>query len=190
MQQYDQKLKAVITYYFNAETRAGEISVGKVLLVKDRIHLVKELNNLIESGTVSLAYEMGIILAEYETPGIKGIARKAAITRHATRLKKWVKEYNSGTLSLENATSVKSPTSFDLVPDDDALFKRNLIETVKAVCMSALKNGLSDEDIQVILNSGHIVAKEERKIQEVKFEFTKFLRDKGITKDIAMQLLD
>ncbi len=187
----NQKLKDFINYYFTAEARAGHDSQGgKQLLVKDKLHLAKSLINLIDDNVVVSASEMGIKLTEYEHPGASGDLRRIGKARHTYRLKSWLSAYYSGTLGMDNAVAVKGQQSMNLTPDNDVLFKRNLIETVKAVCVSALKNGLADEDIQVVLNSGHILAKEERKIQEVKFEFTKFLRDKGISKDIAMQLLD
>lgn len=187
----NQDLKDFINSYFNAEARASHNnSGGKQLLVKDKLHLVKQLINLIDTKVVSGASEVGIHLTEYETPGVHGDARRIGKARHTYRLKRWLSDYYSGVLGLDNAIAVKNQQALNLVPDNDVLFKRNLVETVKAVCISALKNGLSETDIQVVLNSGHILAKEERKIQEVKHEFTKFLRENGISKEIAIQLLD
>ena len=185
------KLKDFTNSYFTAESRANHNSQGGTqFLVKDKLHLVRSLINLFEDNVVSGASEMGIHLTEYETPGVHGDLRRIGKARHTYRLKRWLADYYSGSLGMDNAIAVKGQQSMNLVADNDVLLKRNLIDTVKGVCASALKNGLSDEDIQVILSSGHITAKEERKIQEVKLEFTKFLRDKGITKDVAMQLLD
>ncbi len=187
----NQKLKDFVDHYFAAESRANHDGQGgKQFLVKDKVTLVRNLINLIEDNVVYGASELGIYLTEYETPNCQGDTRRIGKARHTYRLKRWMADYYSGALGMDNAIAVKGQQSMNLTPDNDVLFKRNLIETVKGVCASALKNGLSDEDIQLILSSGHITAKEERKIQEVKFEFTKFLRDKGITKDIAMQLLD
>lgn len=180
-----------IQSYFQAEKRAETTgcppTTQKSFLIKDRFQLVEDLKNLIDSSEIHRINNMATLLTTYEYPNAIGKERHSAVSKHVARLKKWTKEYESGVLKIENATAVKRdvPCHRDIIK-----LKYNFTESVKAVCHSAFKNNFSEEDIKSVLNGSLTLVKEERKIQEVKGSLQAFLRDNGITKDVALQVLE
>lgn len=184
-------IKQFIESYFQAEKRAETVghppTTLKFFLIKDRFQIVEDLKNLINNSEIHRTYNMATLLTTYEYPNLIGKERHSVVTKHVSRLKKWTKEYESGVLKIENAIAGKRE-----VPrhQDITKLKYNFIESVKAVCHSGFKNGFSEEDIKSVLNDGFVLVKEERKIQEVKGSLQAFLRDKGITKDLVLQILE
>lgn len=180
-----------IQSYFRAEKRAETTgcppTTQKSFLIKDRFQLVEDLKSLIDNSEIHRINNMATLLTTYEYPNAIGKERHSAVSKHVARLKKWTKEYESGVLKIENAIAVKRevPCHRDIIK-----LKYNLTESVKAVCHSAFKNNFSEEDIKSVLNGGLALVKEERKIQEVKGSLQAFLRDNGITKDVALQILE
>lgn len=184
-------IKQFIESYFQAENRADTLgcppTVQKCFLIKDRIQIVEDLKSLLSNSEIHRINNMATLLATHEDSNLVGKDRHSVVARHAARLKKWTKEYDAGVLKVENATAVKREVS---CAQDVTKFKYNLTESVKAVCHSAFKNNFSEEDIKSVLSGGLALVKEERKIQEVKSSLQAFLRDKGITKDVALQILE
>jgi hypothetical protein len=183
-------------FYFESEKRGVVEQLSPqhkqtVFLIEDKIKICEMLERLL-----SIDYAMSIIdiadkLSAIEQPGIEKKFRNTTLSRHKGRLNIWLRQYREGTLKMENAIAVKKEPKQTTAPVDDiAKFKRNLIESAKSICHSALKNNLTEEEVQIIFNSGLITAKEERKVQETKGALQAFLREKGITKDIAMQILE
>lgn len=180
-----------IQSYFQAEKRAETTgcppTTQKSFLIKDRFQLVEALKNLIDNSEIHRINNMATLLTTYEYPHAIGKERHSAVSKHVARLKKWTKEYESGILKIENAIAVKRevPCHRDIIK-----LKYNFTESVKAVCHSAFKNNFSEEDIKSVLHGGLTLVKEERKIQEVKGSLQAFLRENGITKDVALQVLE
>lgn len=204
MQQYDQKLfqeftsnnqssdvKLFVKEYLNAQKRAhqGEQTGngGLLFLLVDKISLVEKLRKLFKSD-FSLTYNtIGKVIAQadQDSTGNYHVLRQ----RHASRLRAWVLQDTEGTLRIENAVSVcsnKQESNFE----DVSKFKKNLIDSVKAVCSSGFKNYLTEDEIAIILNSGLITAKEELKVAQFTAAMHSFMREHGINKEVALQILE
>lgn len=204
MQQYDQKLfqeftnnnqssdvKLFVKEYLNAQKRAqqGEQTGngGMLFLLVDKISLVEKLRKLFKAD-FSLTYNtMGKVIAQadQDSTGSYRVLRQ----RHASRLRAWVLQDTEGTLRIENAVSVcsnKQESNFE----DVSKFKKNLIDSVKAVCSSGFKNYLTEDEIAIILNSGLITAKEELKVAQFTAAMHSFMREHGINKEVALQILE
>ena len=204
MQQHDQKLfqeftnnnqssdvKLFVKEYLSAQKRArqGEQTGngGMLFLLVDKISLVEKLRKLFKSD-FSLTYNtMGKVIAQadQDSTGNYRVLRQ----RHASRLRAWVLQDTEGTLRIENAVSVcsnKQESNFE----DVSKFKKNLIDSVKAVCSSGFKNYLTEDEIAIILNSGLITAKEELKVARFTAAMHSFMREHGINKEVALQILE
>lgn len=181
-----------VNLYLAAQKRAEVHQNANQLLflLEDKIEISKQLKSLFTAGEFHYMKDISSILADEEIAFAGGRDYQRRVDTHRARLNKWLKQYESGNLKLENAISVKQLTTDEAINNDVYKLKRNLIESAKSICHSALKNKLTEDEIKIIFNSGLIDAKEERKVQETKGALQAFLRQNGITKDIAMQILE
>lgn len=84
--------------------------------------------------------------------------------------------------------STPSLTS-NLQPGDELIFMTNSIDQVKSLCMVAMRRGLSREKIMSILNGGLKDASDNFENEKLKNELGAFLRERGITSAIAVEVL-
>lgn len=176
--------ESFVKFYFEAESRAdiGFYQESKTFLLKDKIKICEHVEQLLNTSAFLGCSGIAKYLAKYDENRYSE-DRLVTSSRHQYRLTSWFKAYKNGQLRMDNAVSVSSQGT------DVSILKKNLVESITAVCCSAIKNGLNDDDIKIILNSGHITAKEQHKIKQVKQEFEKFMRTNGLTKDLVAQMI-
>lgn len=174
--------------YLSAQRRADcdPSNGGKLFRLVDKISLVDKLNTLFKEDRSLTYHSIGktLAMADMESEGDFQTLKH----RHASRIRGWVALDKTGSLRIENAISVSSKQEAN--HEDISKFKRNLIDSVKAICSSGFKNYLTEDEISIILNSGLITAKEEIKIAQTKSALHSFMREHGINKEIALQILE
>lgn len=174
--------------YLSAQRRADRdpSNGGKLFRLVDKISLVDKLNTLFKEDRSLTYHSIGktLAMADMESEGDFQTLKH----RHASRIRGWVALDKTGSLRIENAISVSSKQEAN--HEDISKFKRNLIDSVKAICSSGFKNYLTEDEISIILNSGLITAKEEIKIAQTKSALHSFMREHGINKKIALQILE
>lgn len=174
--------------YLSAQRRADcdPSNGGKLFRLVDKISLVDKLNTLFKEDRSLTYHSIGktLAMADMESEGDFQTLKH----RHASRIRGWVALDKTGSLRIENAISVSSKQEAN--HEDISKFKRNLIDSVKAICSSGFKNYLTEDEISIILSSGLITAKEEIKIAQAKSALHSFMREHGINKEIALQILE
>lgn len=191
MQKYDtteSQLQRFTEDYLIAQRRADfdPTNGGKLFRLVDKIQLVEKLSGLLKSDPYLTYHSVGktLALADKESEGDVRTLHQ----RHASRIRGWATLARKGNLCIENAISVSKQHNNS--QDDISKFKKNLIDSVKAICSSGFKNYLSEDEINIILNSGLITAKEELKVAQFKSALHSFMREHGINKEVALQILE
>ena len=185
---HNEQIEDFVNLYFQAERRANVIASGqRTFLVTDRAKLAEKFQAIFKDFGIR-RYPMACMLADHENPNFSSVDRHAAVSKHNYRLKVWTAEYELGALKLENAIAVKREAKVQT--EEITKLKKNLVDSAVAICTSALKFNISEEGIKLIFSSALITAKENQKIREVKGALEAFMREKGINKDIALQILD
>lgn len=181
-----------IQRYFDAEARADKFNGTARFREVDRLSLAAGLRQMISIGEFKNLNAAAVLIA-------KNDPAKSQYHRHQWRLRAWSKELDGvakpevKAAVTEKVEPVKTDEKVELkqptVAQDHLLFKSNLISSVKALCKSALKRDLSYAETTSILTGGLKEAAEEFSAEQSELKFAAFLRNNGIDKNTALDIL-
>lgn len=188
--------------YFKAERNADVSPAGfRRFSARDRLTICRSLKRIIGLDGFKTIHKVALMLAENDTD-----PSNVGHDRHAWRLRTWMAAYNSGELQKEvddqiteskPITPTTKPVATPVTPvvdvvtttTIDAMLVQNLRDSIKAVCKSGLKNGLTDSDLLKMLTGTLKSASEEYSVEQNELKFTAFLRQTGIDKHTALDIL-
>lgn len=186
--------------YFKAERNADVSPAGfRRFSARDRLTICRSLKRIIGLDGFKTIHKVALMLAENDTD-----PSNVGHDRHAWRLRTWMAAYNSGELQKEvddqiteskpitpTTKPVATPVTpvVDVVTTTDAVLVQNLRDSIKAVCKSGLKHGLTDSDLLKMLTGTLKSATEEFSVEQNELKFAAFLRQTGIDKHTALDIL-
>ncbi|MND22812.1 hypothetical protein D3C76_102930 [compost metagenome] len=192
-----------IGVYFAAEKRAIAQPGGSVMfLAADRLTICKMVESLRSHPEMNTNHKLAKILAAH--------CPKASMKdRHNYRLTKWMGDYVSGKLQREIDKEAKADTIAKTVgsvakpvtgkpaaaPVDTSAtgelikLKQNLMGTIKSVCKSAIRQNLTQAEINSMLTGGLKEATEEHQVELNTTKFQSFMRANNIDKNTALDIL-
>lgn len=190
--------------YFKAERNADVSPAGfRRFTALDRLAICRGLERLRSLDEFKTIHKIALMLAENDTD-----PSNVGHDRHAWRLRTWMSTYNSGELhkEVEGQITESKPTPLtpaakpvatpvtpvvDVVTTTtiDSVLVQNLRDSIKAVCKSGLKHGLTDSDLLKMLTGTLKSATEEFSVEQNELKFAAFLRQTGIDKHTALDIL-
>jgi hypothetical protein len=189
--------------YFAAEKRAIAQPGGSVMfLAVDRRNLCVMVEQLRSVPDLNTNHKLAKLLAA-------NCPKASMKDRHNYRLTKWMADYVSGKLQRELDKEAKADTIAKTVgsvakpvtskpaaaPVDTTAtgelikLKQNLLGTIKSVCKSAIRQNLTQADINSILSGGLKEANEEVQVEVNTSKFQSFMRANNIDKNTALDIL-
>lgn len=179
-------------YYFTAENRAA-ITVNHDgvkcfnFQIDDKVEICKRLDKLIKEKNAKIR-DVARYLSETEDPTARGYKRTNMIQKHMCRLNTWQHSFKHGALEINNVIqNSPPPRKTDM---DKGVVTMNLTESVHAVCRSALKNNLSQQEFFGIIEKAYKIEYEEMSTEIKKKAFVEFMKENGLTKEIIVKMFD
>lgn len=194
----DTALQAFVKLYFDTESSVmTELGTAK-FEEKHKVMFASQIHHLkAQFGIRRRNIVMALAAAD---------AKDSKTDRHEWRLGTWAKSYPAQPQSVPVATVQavakaiqpakpakqavgSAPVTQSVSVGDKKTFCNNLMQTVKSVCKSGLKNNLTTAEIQNVLGIALKEAGEEFRVEQNQLKFTAFMHTNGIDKNTALDIL-
>lgn len=188
--------------YFDAEQNAVLHNNIRKFSASDRLRICDTVTTLMAEHNLSSVHTIAKLLASADP------TKESRYDRHAWRLRQWLADYNIGKLQKEVDAQPKPVLAVKAMPTATEAIKpaypaaiapqpnmfasqlvQNLRDSIKSVCKSGLKNGLTEKDLLKLLTGSMTEATEEYTADQHQLKLTAFLTQHGIDKDTALDIL-
>lgn len=193
----DTALQAFVKLYFDTEASVmTELGTAK-FEEKHKVMFASQIHHLkAQFGIRRRNIVMALAAAD---------AKDSKTDRHEWRLGTWAKSYPAQSVLVATVQAVakatvqpakpakpavgSAPVTQSVSAGDKKTFCNNLMQTVKSVCKSGLKNNLTNTEIDNILGIALKEAGEEFRVEQNQLKFTAFMHTNGIDKNTALDIL-
>lgn len=175
-----QEIKAFVDMYFAAELRAVPTNTLTGIQLKfketDKLAISNEVKRLIATKVVFDIKDLVNRIVYYT--GVR-----SDYSKHYNRLQSYTKSLSVNKKEVTEIVVTQTESSA-------FAFKQNLRHSLKSLCKAGVKNSVSGEELLSICRQ--VVEESEREylIQLNDSKLKQFLKDNGISKDLAFDILD